>query len=92
MKLTHVNKKITTEKAHLCLNNVVSHYFKNRAKKFHAAKPRADVQFKFLFLKQKLHLERTMSELGKPFPKKISSKNIKNWKWMPKCRMWTKNH
>ena len=32
-----------------------------------------------------------MSELGKPFLKKLD-RNKKNRKSMSKCRMWTKNH
>ena len=38
MKLPHVNKKTTSEKANFCSNTVFSLYFKIRAKKFHAAK------------------------------------------------------
>ena len=40
VKLPHVNKKPTTDKANFCSNTVFSLYFKIRAKKFHAAKPR----------------------------------------------------
>ena len=38
VKLPHVNKKITREKAKFCSNSVFSLYFKIRAKKIHAAK------------------------------------------------------
>ena len=34
-------QKTTNEKANFCSNTVFSHYFKFRAKKFHAAKPLA---------------------------------------------------
>ena len=38
VKLPHVNKKTTSEKANFCSNTVFSLYFKFRAKKSHAAK------------------------------------------------------
>ena len=41
VKLPHVNKKTTREKANFCSNTVFSIYFKIRAKKIHAAKPLA---------------------------------------------------
>ena len=41
---------------------------------------------------KKLNIERTMSELGKPFLEKSDEKILKkNRKLMSKCRMWTKN-
>ena len=47
-----------------------------------------DVQFKaFCLTKQKLDLERTMSELGKPLKKNEIKNILKNWKSMSKCRM-----
>ena len=48
VKLPHVNKKPTSEKANFCSNTVFSLYFKFRAKKFPAAKPLAFL-FHFLF-------------------------------------------
>ena len=35
VKLPHVNKKTTSEKANFCANTVFSLYFKNRAKMVH---------------------------------------------------------
>ena len=48
VKLPHVNKKTTSEKAIFRSNTVFSLYFKFRAKKFHAAKPLV-VSLHFLF-------------------------------------------
>ena len=54
--------------------------------KKHRANP--DVKFKeFSMTKQKLDLERTMSELGKPFPKNQIKKIKKQTTSMSKCRM-----
>ena len=62
--------------------------FIRRSKK---SKTRPDVQFNdFSLTKQKLDLERTMSELGKNISKKNQLKNIKNKKSMSKCHMWIK--
>ena len=48
VKLPHVNKKTTSEKANFCSNIVFSLNFKFGAKKFHAAKPLA-FSLHFLF-------------------------------------------
>ena len=54
MKLPHVNKKTSSEKANFCSNTVFSLYFKIRAEKFHAAKPRA-FSLHFLFWRDQNH-------------------------------------
>ena len=48
VKLPHVNKKTSSEKANICLNTVFSLYFKFIAKKNYAAKPLA-FSLHFLF-------------------------------------------
>ena len=54
VKLPHVNKKTTSEKAKFCSNTVISFYFKFRAKKFYAAKPLA-FSLHFLFRPDQNH-------------------------------------
>ena len=47
VKMPHVNKKTTSEKANFCSIAIFSPYFEIRAKKIHAAKP---IAFSLLFL------------------------------------------
>ena len=54
VKLPHVNKKTTSEKANFCSNTVFSIYFKNRVKKFQAAKSLASSLY-LLFRREKNH-------------------------------------
>ena len=62
VKLPHVNKKKTTEKANFCSNTEFSLYFKIRAKKFHTAKPLAFL-FHFLFQRDQYHYSNLTSKL-----------------------------
>ena len=62
MKLPHVNKKTTSEKATFCSNTVFSFYFKIRAKKFHAAKPLA-FSLDFLFRRDQNHYSNLTSKI-----------------------------
>ena len=48
LEIAACEQKTTSEKANFCSNNVLSLYFKFRAKKFHAAKPLA-FSLHFLF-------------------------------------------
>ena len=50
--MPRVNKKPVAIKAKFCANTIFSHYFKIRAKKFHAAKPLTFLLF-FLFWRDK---------------------------------------
>ena len=64
VKLPHVNKKTTSEKANFCSNTVFSLYFKLRAKKFHAAKPLAFL-LHFLFQRDQNHNSNLTSKITK---------------------------
>ena len=64
VKLPHVNKKTTTDKANFCSNTVFSLYFKFRAKKFHAAKPLA-FSLHFLFRRDQNHYSNLTSKIMK---------------------------
>ena len=64
VKLPHVNKKTTSEKANFCSNAVSSLYFKNRAKKIHAAKPLA-LSLHFLFRRDQNHHSNLTSKIMK---------------------------
>ena len=64
VKLPHVNKKTTTDKANFCSNTVFSLYFKIRAKKFHAAKPLA-FSLHFLFRCDQNHYSNLNSKFMK---------------------------
>ena len=62
VKLPHVNKKSTSEKANLCSNTVFSLCFETRAKKFHSAKPLA-FSLHFLFRRDRNHHFNLTSEI-----------------------------
>ena len=64
VKLPHVNKKTTGEKANFCSNIVFSLSFKIRAKKFHAAKPLA-FSLHFLFRRDQNHYSNLTSKIMK---------------------------
>ena len=64
VKLPHVNKKTTREKANFCSNTVLSLYFKIRAQKFHAAKPLA-FSLHFLFRRDQNHYSNLTSKIMK---------------------------
>ena len=64
VKLPHVNKKTTSEKANFCSNAVFSLYFKIRAKKNHAAKPLA-FSLHFLFRRDQNHHSNLTSKIMK---------------------------
>ena len=64
VKLPHVNKKTTSEKANFCSNTVFSLYFKIRAKKIHAAKPLA-FSLHFLFRRDQNHHSNLTSKIMK---------------------------
>ena len=64
VKLPHVNKKTTSEKANFCSNTVFSLYFKFRAKKFHAAKP-VTFSLHFLFRRDQNHYSNLTSKTMK---------------------------
>ena len=61
VKLPHMNKKTTSEKANFCSNTVFSLYFKFRAKKIHAAKPLA-FSLHFLFRRDQNHYSNLTSK------------------------------
>ena len=58
------NQKTTSEKANFCSNTVFSLYFKNRAQKFHAAKPLAFSLY-FLFRRDQNHYSNLTSKFMK---------------------------
>ena len=64
LKLPHVNKETTSEKANFCLNSVFLLYFKIRARKFHAAKPLA-FSLHFLFRRDHNHYSNLTSKIIK---------------------------
>ena len=64
VKLPHVNKKTTSEKANFCSNTVFSLHFKFRAKKFHAAKLLA-LSLHFLFRRDQNHYSNLTSKIMK---------------------------
>ena len=64
VKLPHVNKKTTSEKANFCSNTVLSLYFKIRAKKIQAAKPLA-FSLHFLFRRDQNHHSNLTSKIMK---------------------------
>ena len=64
VKLPHVNKKTTTDKANFCSNTVFSLYFKIRAIKFHAAKSLA-FSLHFLFRRDQNHCSNLTSKIMK---------------------------
>ena len=66
VKLPHVNKKTSSEKANFCSNVVFSLYFKTRAKKFHAAKPLA-LSVHCLFRRDQNHYSNLTSKLMKMY-------------------------
>ena len=74
VKLPHVNKKTTSEKANCCSNTVFSLYFKLRAKKFHAAKPLA-FSLHFLVRYDQNHYSNLTSKIMK-MCEQILKKNI----------------
>ena len=63
-ELAEWEQKITSKKAHFCTNTVFSLYFKNRAKKIHAAKPLA-FSHHFLFRRDKNHYSNLTSKIMK---------------------------
>ena len=63
-KIEKTVKKTTSEKANFCSNTVFSHYFKIRAKKFHAAKPLA-FSLHFLFRRDQNHYSNLTSKIKK---------------------------
>ena len=75
VKLPHVNKKTTSEKANFCSNTVFSLYFKLRAKKFHAAKPLA-FSLHFLFRRDQNHYSNLTSNIMKMCEQISKIKNI----------------
>ena len=64
VKLPHVNKKTTSEKANFCSNTIFALYFKIRAKKIHAAKPLA-FSLHFLFRRDQNHYFNLTSKIMK---------------------------
>ena len=64
VELPHVNKKTTSKKANFCSNTVFSHYFKIRAKNFHATKP-IDFSLHFLFRRDQNHYSNLTSKIMK---------------------------
>ena len=64
LKLPHVNKKTTSEKANFCSNTVFSLYFKIRVKKSHAEKPPAFL-LHFLFRRDQNHYSNLTSKIVK---------------------------
>ena len=64
VKLPHVNKKTTSEKANFCSNTVFSLHFEIRAKKIHAAKPLA-FSLHFLFRRDQNHYSNLNSKIMK---------------------------
>ena len=64
VKLPHVNKKTTTEKANFCSNTSFALYLKIRAKKIHAAKPLA-FSLHFLFRRDQNHYSNLTSKIMK---------------------------
>ena len=74
VKLPHVNKKTTSEKANFCSHTIFSLYFKIRAKKFHAAKPLA-FSLHFLFRRDQNHYSNLTSKIMK-MCEQILKKNI----------------
>ena len=80
MKLPHVNKKTTSEKADFCSNTAFSLYFKFRAKEIHAAKPLAFL-LHFLCRRNQNHYSNLTSKIMKMCKqifKKHSRKNSGN--------------
>ena len=64
VKLPHMNKKTTSEKANFCSNTFFSLYLKFRAKKFHPAKPLA-FSLHFLFRRDQNHYSNLTSQIMK---------------------------
>ena len=64
VKLPHVNKKTTSEKANFCSNTVLSLYFEIRAKNIYAAKPLAFL-LHFLFRRDQNHYSNLSSKIIK---------------------------
>ena len=64
VKLPHVNKKTTSEKANFCSNSVFSLYFKFGAKTIHATKPLA-FSLHFLFRRDQNHYSNLTSKIMK---------------------------
>ena len=62
VKLPHVNKKTTSDKANFCSNTVFPLYFKIRAKNFHAAQPLAFL-LHFLFRLDQNHYSKLTSKM-----------------------------
>ena len=75
VKLPHVNKKTTSEKANFCSNTVFSLYFKFGAKKFHAAKLIA-FSLHFLFRRDQNHYSNLTSKIMKMCEQLFKKKNI----------------
>ena len=81
MKLPHVNKKTTSEKANFRSNTVFSLCFKIRAKKFHAAKPLA-FSLHFLFRRDQNNYSNLTSKIMK-MCEQIFKKNIAGRRKLP---------
>ena len=81
VKLQHVNKKTTSQKANFCSNTVFSLYFKIRANKLHATKPVVFL-LQFLFRRDQNHYSNLTSKNMKIFAeilKKTAPKCISNY-------------
>ena len=65
-------QKTTCEKANFCSNSVLSLYFKFRAKKFHAAKPRREILWTKM-CEQKMCEQKIMKICEQIFKKKDSA-------------------
>ena len=86
VKLPHLNKKTTSEKANFCSNAVFSLYFKIRAKNIHAAKPLAFL-LQFLFRRDQNHhsnLTSTIMRMCEQILKKRQRPNTIQILWIVK--------
>ena len=77
MKLPHMDKKTTSEKANFCSNTVFSLYFKIRAKKYHAEKPLA-FSLHFLFRRDQNHYSNFTSKIMKMFEQILKKRQRPN--------------
>ena len=68
-------QKTTSEKANFCSNTVFSHYFKIRAKKFHAAQPLA-FSLHFVFRRDQNHYSNLTSEIMKKTAPQYNSNSL----------------
>ena len=64
IEIAACEQKTTDEKPNFCSNTVFSHYFKNRAKKIHTAKPLA-FSLHFLFRRDQNHHSNLTSKIMK---------------------------